>query len=1016
MDIFVKRPLLALVVSLVLLLAGMFAALKMPVLQFPKIESSSLVINTAYPGASAAVVQGFITDPIERAAMTVPGLDYVDSTTTAGLSKVTLWLKLNENSTAALAELSSRIDQIRYELPSGAEDPSVEVVRADRNAALFYLNVHAENWSRADVTNFLQREVNPQLSSIKGVQKIGIEGGRYPAMRVWLDPIRLAAMHVGVDEVVTALRSNNVIATIGKTENAQQQINLLSNATLQSVDDFNQIVVRETGDTTVRLQDVSQVALGEDRGAVDAKYNMGTSIFISVWPLPGANEIGIGDEVYRRLDEINSTLPDGMHISTGYDGTLYMRNALKEIFITLAETVLIVGLVVLILMGSLRAALVPLVTIPISILGAVAAMYLMGFTLNLLTILAIVLSVGLVVDDAIVVVENVGRHIQMGKGRFEAALISSRELLSPIIAMTFTLAAVYIPIGFVSGLTGSLFQEFSFTLAVAVIISGVVAVTLSPVMSAYVIKDQGREGVMTQRINRLFEQLKLAYGSLLEKSFLVRNQILFFGVFFSLLIIPFYGFSGKELAPVEDQNSINIITEAPPGASLNYVDKAMERVVKEINQRDDIKMTWNILTPSGGFGGIEFVDFHERKQKVQDMLQGYFFQLSSITELKILPVLFPALPTAGNFDVELVVQSNDSYETMEKYAQQLIQAGLASGQFMFVDTNLEINLPQSRLVFDHDRLASLGLTVSQVSDQLAAFIAEQEINRFNAEGKAYRVIPMLENTAKSDTDALMNLYIKNIRGDLIHMSAIASIKTEVGPRILDKFNQRKSFRIFGGILPHVTSDQALTTLEDAAKEILPQGYSMDYAGVSRQLRTEGNSMVSVLFIALLLVYFALIVKFNSLRLPLVVLVGSVPLAISGALIFTFISWTTINIYSQIGFVTLVGLIAKNGILMTEFAQELQHQGIRKYQAILSAAQVRLRPILMTTAATVLGHFPLVLVTGAGAEARNSIGIILVAGMVIGTIFTLIILPNVYLLLARETSSEVACERTGLKTA
>ena len=1003
MAIFVRRPLLALVVSLVLLFAGGFTALKMPVLQFPKVESSSLVITTAYPGSSAAVVQGFITDPIERAAMTVPGLDYVDSTTTAGLSKVTLWLELNENSTDALAELSSRIDQIRYELPEGAEDPSIEVVRADRSAALFYLDVHAANWSRSDVTNFLQRQVNPQLSSIKGVQKIGIEGGRYPAMRIWLDPVKLAAMHLGADDVMTALRSNNVIATIGKTENTQQQIQLLSNATLETPDDFNQIVVRETDDVIVRLQDIARIELGEGRGSVDARFNNDTIVYIAVWPLPGANEIAIGDEVYRRLATINASLPEGLSINTGYDGTLYMRNALKEIFITLLETVLIVGFVVFVLMGSLRAALVPLVTIPISILGAVAAMYLMGFTLNLLTILAIVLSVGLVVDDAIVVVENVGRHIRLGKGRFEAALISSKELLSPITAMTFTLAAVYIPIGFVSGLTGSLFQEFAFTLAVAVIMSGVVAVTLSPVMSAYVINNQGKEGRMTQRIHGFFDRLKYGYGQLLEKSFAIRHQILFLGAFLSMLIVPFYVFSGKELAPIEDQNSINIIIEAPPSASLDYVDHYMDDVVDQISQTAGFNMTWQILTPNGGFGGIEFVEFHSRKEKVQDMLQPLYFQLSSMTGLKVFPVLFPALPTAGNFGVEFIVQSDDSYDVMDKYAQQLIQAALASGQFMFVDTNLAINLPQSRLVFDHDRLADLGLTVSQVSDQLAAYIAEQEVNRFNAQGKAYRVIPMLEHTAKSHTDALLDLYIKNTHGDLIPMRAFATIKTEVAPRILDKFNQRKSFRIFGGVLPHVTNDQALKTLEDAARKILPSHYSVDYAGVSRQLRSEGNTMVSILFIALLVVYLALTIKFNSLRLPLVVLVGSVPLAIAGALIFTFVSWTTINVYSQIGFVTLVGLIAKNGILMTEFAHELQLQGVRKVQAILEAAQIRLRPILMTTAATVLGHFPLILVTGAGAEARNSIGIILVAGMVIGTFFTLIILPTVYLLLAKETA-------------
>lgn len=1005
MDIFVKRPILALVVSLVLLLSGGYAAFKVSVLQFPKIESSSLVVTTAYPGSSAEVIQGFITDPIERAAMSIPGVDYVDSKTVAGLSTVTAWMELNENSTAALAELTARLNQIRYELPRGAEDPAVEVQRADRPTALFYLDVHSKNWSRAQLTNFLQREINPQLTSIKGVQKIGFEGGRYPAMRIWIDPIKMAALKFGADEVLAALQANNVISTIGKTENQYQQINLLSNATLKSVKDFEQLILREADGGLIRLGDVARVEMGEDRGTIDARFNNDVIVYLSVWPLPGANEIEIGDELYLRLETINANLPDGLQINTGYDGTVYMRNALREIFTTLLETVVLVGIVVLVLMGSFRTALVPLVTIPISILGAVAVMLMMGFTLNLLTILAIVLSVGLVVDDAIVVVENVARHMREGKGRIEAALTSSRELLRPIIGMTFTLAAVYTPIGFVSGLTGSLFQEFAFTLAVAVLISGIVAITLSPIMSAYVISDKGHEGTMTRTVNQAFDRLNEKYARALNVSFRWRNQILFAGLLLSLLMLPFYLFSAKELAPVEDQSSINIIIEAPPQASLEYTNSYMNKVIDLLSTTPGLNMVWQVVSPSGGFGGVEFVDFDSRNQKVQDILPTLYGKLASITGLQVLPVLPSALPTAGNFDVELVVQANDSYEEMEKHAQRLVQAALQSGQFMFADTDLQVNLPLVRLSFEHNRIADLGLDISGVSLQLAALISEQDINRFNANGKAYRVIPMVENYARENPDALLDLQIKTPRGEMIPLRAIASLELETAPRQMGKFNQQKSFRIFGGVLPHSTSDQALSALETAAQEILPKHYRIDYAGVSRQLRKEGNSMFSVLLIATAVVYLALVVQFNSLRLPLVVLAGSVPLALSGALLFTFLGLTTINVYAQIGFITLVGLIAKNGILITEFASERQRQGSSKIEAISDAAKIRLRPILMTTAATVLGHLPLVLVTGAGAEARNSIGIILVTGMAIGTLFTLFILPSMYLWLARETKTE-----------
>ncbi|RLP55900.1 MAG: efflux RND transporter permease subunit [Ketobacter sp.] len=1000
MDIFVKRPVLAIVISVILLLAGGYAAMKIPVLQFPQIESSSLVITTSYPGSSAEVVQGFITEPIERAAMTIPGVDYVESSTSAGLSEVTAWLELNEDSTRALAELSARLAQISYELPDGAEDPAVEVVRADRPAALFYMDVRGEEWSRSELTDYMERQVNPQFASIKGVQRVGLEGGRSPAMRVWIDPDKIAALNVGADEIINAIRSNNVIATMGKTENSRQQINLLSNATLATVEDFQQLVISNKDGVVIRLGDVARIEMGETRGTIAARYNQKTTLYISIWPLPGANEIAIGDEVYKRLAAINETLPKGLSIHTGYDGTIYMRESLKEIFTTLFETILLVGLVVLLLMGSFRTALVPLVAIPVSILGSIAVIYLMGFGLNLLTILAVVLSVGLVVDDAIVVVENVARHLREGRTRFDAALVSSRELLSPIIAMTFTLAAVYTPIGFVSGFTGSLFKEFAFTLAIAVIISGIVAITLSPIMSAWVCADYGRESKMTQRVNGWFDALKSRYETLLVKSFAWRNQILVFALFISLLVVPFYLFSGKELAPIEDQNSINIIIESPPQASVEYTDDYMHDVIDLIEKTTPgLNMVWQIISPNGGFGGIEFVDFDQREQSVQELLPSVYGQLSAITGVRVFPILFPSLPTAGQFDVEMVVQSPDDYQTMESFAKQLVNAAYQSGKFMFVDTDLKVNLPQTQISFNHDRIADLGMDVNYVSAQLSSFLAEMDANRFNANGKAYRVIPMVENQSRNTPSALLDLSIRTPNGELIPLRAIAELESRVSPRELGTFNQQKSFRVYGGVLPGTTNGQALETLELAAKDLLPTSYSVDYAGVSRQLRKEGNSMLSVLVIAIIVVYLALSIQFNSFRLPLVVLLGSVPLALSGAMLFSFLSLTTVNIYAQIGFITLVGLIAKNGILITEFAHEQQIAGMNKIEAIRAAASLRLRPVLMTTAATVLGHFPLVLVTGAGAEARNSIGIILVAGMAIGTLFTLFILPSVYLWLA-----------------
>lgn len=1009
LDVFSTKPVLAIVLSLAIVLIGVRAATDLPILQFPKLDSASIEITTPYVGASAEIVQGFVTDPIEKAAASVPGIDYIDSATTPGLSRVTVWLNLNVDSAKALAELSARLDQIRFELPQGAEDPAIQVVRADRPFAVFYLTVLFDeenaNISRSDVSDYLSRRVVPNLSTIPGVQRVNLEGGRIPAMRIWLDNNKMNALNVSADDVATALRANNLVATIGRSENDMQRISLMADTALQTVADFESLIVRKVGSSVLRISDFARVELGETEGETSARFNKETVLYISVWPLPGANEIEIGDRLYDKLAQINPTLPQGMSITDGYDGTIYMRSALLEIFITLAETILLVGLVVIIMMGSIRTALVPLITIPISILGAIAAMTLMGFSLNLLTVLAVVLSVGLVVDDAIVVVENVARHMRNGMSRIDAALISSRQLLTPILSMTITLAAVYAPIGLLTGLSGALFKEFAFTLAIAVLISGFVAITLSPIMSAYANAEGGKEGKFTLKVNAIFAKLQSMYGHFLQRSVLWRNQILFVAVFLSLLSVPFYLFSLKELAPTEDQSGITVIVESAPEASLAYSMTNMDDVVDTMSLLDGSKFMWQIVNPGATFGGMDFVPPEEREQGVQDLYWQAFGMLSGVPGVKAFPVLDSALPTAGNFDVEMVVMSTDPYADMQRYAQSMLQQINQSGKFLFADTDLKIDLPQVRFLLDRDKIADLGMSLQSVTSQLNILLSGNYINRFDQLGKAYRVIPMLEQSGRLTPDDILSLHIRTPANDLILVSSIAQLTTEVGPRVLSKFQQKNAFRLFGGVIPGTTKEQALQVMEQAAKDILPLDYTVDYAGESREIRREGNSLEGVLLVALVFVYLLLAVQFNSFRDPLVVLLGSVPLALSGALMFAFLDFTTINIYSQVGFITLVGLVAKNGILIVEFANQMQKEGLSKLAAIEQAAQTRLRPVLMTTAATVLGHFPLVLVTGAGAEARNSIGIILVAGMLLGTFFTLVVLPNVYLVLASNHQPE-----------
>ena len=999
LDIFVQRPLLAVVMSLTLVLIGLRAAVEMPVLEFPEIESASLIITTPYVGASAETVQGFVTDPIERAAATTPGVDYIDSTTTAGLSTVKVWLKLNEKSTLALAELTARLGQIRFELPAGAEDPAIEVERTDASNAIFYLDVNMAGRSVAEVTDYMTRYVVPVMSAIPGVQRVPLIGGRAPAMRIWLDPARLNYYNVSAHQVRQALASNNVIAPIGRTENSQQRMDLQTSATLQSQQDFQDLVVKNVNGAIVRISDIARVELGEVEGDEIARLSQRDTIYLAVYGLPGANELEIGNHLYGVLDEINGTLPDGMEITVGYDGTLYMRDALREIFITLAETVLLVGIVVLLFMGSLRTALVPLVTIPISLLGAMATIYAMGFSFNLLTVLAIVLSVGLVVDDAIVVVENVARLMREGMSRRQAALASSRQLLTPIIGMTITLAAVYIPVGFLSGLTGVLIKEFAFTLAVAVLISGLVALTLSPIMSAYASPPRGEEGRMTIWVNTRFDWLRQHFERMLTSSLGWTPQILGFGLFFALLSVPFLLMSQQELAPIEDESSIFVVSEAPPEASLAYTHRHMRDVVNVMNNLPNATFMWQVLRPNGAFGGQEFVEPGKRDETPMDMLQSTFGKLAQIPGLRAFPNLFPPLPSAGQFAVELVVTAPATVEEMEPYAQKLLEAAYASNLFLFADTDLKLDFPQTHFELDRDRIADLGLTVEDVSQQLSTYLSGDYINRFDLEGKAYRVVPMVEEAGRLDAEMVRQIQIQTPGGATVPFSSLATLEERIGPRVLSKFQQRNSFRIYAGVIPAYTKEQGLQAVENAAAAILPDNYVVDYAGESRQIRQEGNTLFGALVFALAFVFLVLAVLFNSLRDPLVVLLGCVPLALSGALMFTFLGWTTINIYSQIGLITLVGLVAKNGILIVEFANHLQEQGLSKMEAIIQGASIRLRPVLMTTGATVVGHFPLVLVTGAGAEARNSIGIILVAGMIIGTVFTLFVLPSVYLVLA-----------------
>ncbi len=1009
-DTFIKHPVLAVVINLVIVLAGLRVLTVLPVQQYPQIESSSVVITTLYYGASAETVRGFVTTPIERAVSAIGGVDYVESTSRPALSTVTLRLKLNYDSTRALAEVTARLQQARSELPPEAEPPAVEVQRADRPYATFYLSFNSTERSVPAITDFLLRTVQPQLATIEGVQRVtNNEGGRPIAMRVWIDPDRLAALNLSPGDVQAALQRNNYLAAVGQTKGNQVQINLLANTDLRSVEEFENLIVADRAGAIVRLSDVARVELGAEEADLVAKYNDAEGVYLGVWPLVGANEIEVARRLRDEMERIRPTLPKDIEMRLVWDGTMFMRDALKEITKTLSETIAIVGLVVFLFMGSIRTALVPLVAMPVSLIGAALVMFAFGFSLNLLTMLAIVLSVGLVVDDAIVVVENVERHVRSGKSRIEAALVGARELVGPIIAMTITLAAVYTPIGLQGGLTGSLFLEFAITLAAAVVVSGVVALTLSPVMSSRFVHPRGKEGRLTMLVNHGFERVRRAYAWLLDGALQMRAAIVVASLLITAAAWPLYTFSRTELAPVEDQSHISLFFEASPDSTLEATNREHLQVVTALKTFPETDFTWSLTSAWGGFGGLVAKDWKKRERSTEEMYGHVFGAVSQVPGLRVFPRLDPPLPTPGQYDVELVLQSDAPVEQMRDLTAAVLGAGWNSGKFLYVETDLKIDLPEARVVLDREKVADLGLDLAGVGQELGTLLGGDYVNRFTFFDRSYKVIPQIAQEDRATVAPLLDLKIKTPGGQLVPVSTFTHIETTAAPRTLNRFQQRNAVRIFGGVQPGVTKEEGLRVLENAVAAAGSSRITVDYAGESRQIRLEGSALTVTLGFAVVLIYLVLAAQFRSFRDPLIVLLGSVPLAISGALVFSFLDLTTINIYSQVGLITLVGLISKNGILIVEFANTLQGRGLTKLAALREAALTRLRPVLMTSVATVFGHLPLVFVTGPGAEARNSIGTVLVTGMIVGTLFTLFVVPVFYSLIAARHQS-TRCRR------
>ncbi len=1020
-DLFIRRPVLAAVISALIFFIGLRALLDLPIRQFPDLESASISIQTVYPGAPPDLMQGFITTPLEQAISSTEGIDYITASSSQGTSAITVYLRLNYDADKALTEVISKVQQVKYQIPREANDPVVTKQSALGNAggAIMILSFSSDQMQPAAISDYLSRTVQPILSTVPGVGSAVVAGGGTFAMRLWLDPERMAARGITGEDIRNALLANNVQAAPGQTKSYFTVSNIVADTGLKDVEQFQNMVVKAAGDRIVRMQDIATVELDQQAVQQSGWIDDRRTVMMLINQAPTGNPLDAAKAVRKRLAEIAPNMPPQLKGAVVYDATIYIQSAIDEVSRTLAEAVGIVILVVFLSLGSFRSVAIPIVTIPLSIVGSAALMLAAGFSINLLTLLAMVLAIGLVVDDAIVVVENVHRHIKEGLTPVQAALIGAREIVGPVIAMTITLAAVYAPIGLLSGVTGVMFREFAFSLAGSVLISGVIALTLSPVMaSAMLTRDEGK---FARTVEHLYDRFTDAYARRLNQFLQYRPAVLLFGAVVLGSIFFLYTGSRSELAPPEDQGYLFGPLKGPQYANLDYTDAYARQFYNSISKIPEVERVVNFNGmfggPNGGMFVFHFKPWEERTRSSSQILMQLQGLASRITGLRLLIFGPSSIPgSIGGPPVQMVISSIDGYETIYGVMEQIKAEAYKSGLFAFIDSDLDFNTPTVNIKIDHAKANDLGISMQSISNTLAALVGGNYTNWFSLNGRSYQVIPQVPRTDRLSAADLTQYYVTTAGGQQIPLSTIARIDNTTTPNALVEYNQLNSATFQAVPLPEVTEGQAVAFLEDAAKRLLPAGFNHEYLSESRQYVTEGNALLYTFAFALLIIYLVLAAQFESLRDPLVILV-SVPMSICGALIPLFfgnllhLQGATVNIYSQVGLVTLIGLISKHGILMVSFANDMQRNDlVDRRTAIQHAARIRLRPILMTTAAMVLGVVPLLLASGAGAASRVSIGIVIASGMTIGTLFTLFVLPVVYTFLAQDHRREVTSQR------
>jgi multidrug efflux pump len=1002
-DLFIQRPVLASVVSLLILVIGLRSITALDLREFPEMSNTVVTVTTAYPGASSELIQGFITTPLQQAIAEASGIDFLVSQSSQGVSVIEAHMELNYDPNAAVAEIQAKVASQRGALPTESEDPVIDSTTGD-STGMMYIAFTSDQMSLAQTTDYLLRVVQPKLQAIQGVSKAGLAGSGSFAMRIWLDPDRMTALNVSALDVADILRANNFLAAVGQVKGTYVQTNLSATTDIATENDFRRLIIREDEETLVYLEDVARIELGSESYDSITWFNGSPGVVVVIEPAPGSNPLTVAKRVRSELIDIKAQLPALLTADVAFDASVYIEDSIKEVFMTLVEALLIVLVVIYLSLGSIRAAIVPALAVPLSLVGGVFLMLLMGFSINMLTLLALVLAIGLVVDDAIIVVENVHRHVQLGKSRFQAAIDGAREISMPIIAMTTTLIAVYTPIGFMEGLVGTLFTEFAFALAGAVLVSGVVALTLSPMLSGKVLHRKDEPGRFETAVERFFQRLATAYQRRLSDTLnflpvtMVFAGVILVSIYFMFISTP------NELAPTEDQSVMFMSGRMPQTATIEYNEIYTTELVKALGRLPEEHRTFLFMGRAGAanslFGGLKLEPPSERDRFILEVLPDVRKAASSIAGIQIAVFPKPSLPgNQGALPVQFVIQSSADFDALDTVADELIGTAMQSGNFGFLQKSVEFSRPRTTLVVDRDRAGDLGISMVEIGRTLSTLLGEGYVNRFNLEGRSYKVIPQLDRDFRLTNDALMDYYLPTAAGGQIPLSALVTLQRSVEPSQRTQFQQLNAVTVQGTMAPGVSLGQGLDYLDEQAAVLFPAGFSVDYNGPSRQYAEQGNALLVTFFLALVIIYLVLAAQFESWRDPIIILI-SVPMSIAGALIFMTLGLATVNIYTQVGLITLIGLISKNGILIVEFANQLRERdGLGQREAIEKASAIRLRPILMTTVAMIAAMVPLLFASGPGAVSRFNIGLVVATGLGIGTLFTLFVVPAVYMMLS-----------------